>query len=170
MTPDQKAWEEAGWMCAKRAENSVWEMAWWLVEGQLKDYDKNFTRSSEILGLSNTTLHTYYRVGFAYPRGKVLPLSFTSHRELLRERDVALRGMVASMAIEHNWTSEDIVRHFEKNPPSTLQMSGEDEPAGRDNKAPYSRKYYQGVHVKCPCGCGHVFPVKGNKAPAPDKD
>jgi len=163
----QQEWELEGRMHARRAQNATWEIAWWLVDGQARHYDVGFARASAILGLAADTCHGYHRVGKAFPRGKAHPdLSFSAHRELLREPDEALRAIVLSQAIEHGWGQDDIVRHFEQHPPSSREYAGQGRPAGRANKAPYNRKYYEPVQVKCP-HCERVFPVKGNKVGGP---
>lgn len=165
---DVEIWIEAGRMHHRRGENNLWEIAWWLVEGQMKAFDSGFTESAKILGLAPSTIENYYRVGLAYPRGRNHPdLAFTTHRELLRERDETSRALVLSMAIEHGWYADDVVRYFEANPPTARPLVGVDTPPSRANRTPYQRKYFVGAHVKCPCGCEHVFPIKGNKVPRP---
>lgn len=165
MTREQ--WEEAGRMCALREQKSLWEIAWWLVEGDARGYDPGFASAQVILQRERTTIENYYRVGRAWPRGTPHPdLSFSTHKELLREPDVARRAEVLSLAIEGRWFASDVARHFDQHPPSVRALVGVDRPPGATNRAPYERKYYNShlaVHVKCPCGCGHVFPIKGNK-------
>jgi hypothetical protein len=163
MTPAEQ-WEQDGRLVAVKRENSIWEMAWWLVEGQMKAFDAGFSVSSRILKRDKKTLENYYRVGLAWPRGTQHPdLAFTTHRELLRERDPVARALVMSEAIEHGWFADDVTRYFEKNPPSPRPLVGMDRPPSSKNRTPYQRRYQKTVMVKCPCGCGHIFPVKGNK-------
>jgi hypothetical protein len=153
MTRDE--WIFEGRMHVTRAERSGWELAWWLVLG--REFDPDFSLSQQLTGYSKAHLYNLYRVGVAFPRGRAHPdLSLSAHRELLREPDETERTLLFSRAIEERWTQSDVVAHFEKKAPTPRAQS--DHP-----KAVASRKYYPGAHVRCPCGCGHVFPVKGHK-------
>lgn len=153
MTRDE--WIAEGRLHVVRAERSGWELAWWLVQG--REFDPQFKVSMEVTGYSESHLFNLYRVGYVFPRGRAHPdLSLSAHRELLREPDETDRTLLFAKAIEERWTQGDVVAHFERSAPSARTES--DHP-----KSVASRKYYAGVHVRCPCGCDHVFPVKGHK-------
>jgi hypothetical protein len=157
----REEWIEEGRVHVARLERSGWELAWWLVQG--REFDRDFSVSAQMTGYTESYLYTLYRVGYVFPRGRAHPdLSLSAHRELLREPDETARTMLFAKAIEEKWTQGDVVAHFERNPATPREPS--DHP-----KAVASRTFYQGVHVKCPCGCGHVFPVRGHKVPAPQK-
>ena len=168
---DFASWEQAGRYHAQRSENSIWEIAWWLVEGQTRDFDPGFSRSMVILKRARSTIENYYRVGRAYPRGKNnTALSFDTHRALLREPDEAARALVLCMTLENNWYANDVQRYFDANPPSGRALVGHDRVSRNPKRTPYvarKREVYVGSHVKCPCGCEHVFPIKGNKVAGP---
>lgn len=165
MTREQ--WIEAGRLHAKRKDNATWEVAWWLVEGDARGFDPGFGSAQVLLQRSRSTIENYYRVGRAWPRGKNHPdLSFSTHRELLREPDPTARALVLSMALERGWYANDIARHFAEHPPSGRGLVGVAKESRSPARTPYvarKREVYVGAHVKCPCGCEHVFPIKGNK-------
>lgn len=170
---EQAAWEYAGRQHAARSENRIWDIAWWLVEGQGKAFDPSFARSTVILQRARPTLENYYRVGRAYPKGTNHPdLSFDAHRALLREPNEAERAMVLCLALEHGWFANDIERHFELHPPTARHLVGLDSRsrASRNPKRTHlverKRDGYAGTHVQCPA-CAFVFPIKRNKAPRP---
>lgn len=162
-----EAWQQAGRQHAKRRENSTWEVAWWLVEGYDRGFDPGFAYAQQLLQRSKSTIENYYRVGRAYPRGKQHPdLSFSTHRELLREPDENARALVLCLAIEKGWFANDVAKYFDEHPPSVRPLVGIDKDSRNPRRSPYVRKKrgdYLGAHVKCPCGCEHVFPVRGNK-------
>ena len=166
MTREQ--WLESGRMNAKRKENATWEIAWWLVEGEVRGFDPGFAASQVILQRSRPTIENYYRVGRAWPRGKNHPdLSFSTHRELLREPDETARALVLCMVLENHWYASDVVRYFDEHPPSGRHLVGLEKESRNPARTKYvvrKRDTYSGSHVKCPCGCEHVFPIKGNKA------
>jgi len=167
---EQAVWLEAGKLVARREQNSNWEMAWWLAEGQGKAFDPCFARSMVILQRARPTLENYCRVGRAFPRGRNNDLlSFDTHRALLREPDETSRLLVLSMAIENHWFANDVEHYFDLHPPTARGLVGVDRPSSNPRRTlvvERKRDGYSGAHVKCP-ECAHVFPVKGHKAPGP---
>lgn len=167
MTSGKQEWEQEGRQHARRRENATWEIAWWLVEGYDRGFDPAFAYATVLLERSRSAIENYYRVGRAYPRGKQHPdLSFSTHRELLREPNPDARALVLSMALENRWFASDVVRYFDAHPPTSRVVVGQ----GRESRNPARTAYvarkrdaYSGSHVQCPA-CAHVFPIKGNKA------
>lgn len=147
-----------------KRRRAAWDLAWLLVRGRREGLaDADFANAAAATGYSRAHCHNLFRVGLAFPKEKAHPdLPFSVHRELLREPDETQRALVFAKAIEERWTAEDAVRYFADNPPTRRPYVGEDQPAGKANRAPYNRKYYVGAHVECP-NCHERFPVKGHK-------
>lgn len=173
MTREQ--WAEQLQMAALKRKRATWEIAWLLVEGQRQAYDANFTESAKLLGYSTSWCYAMYATGRAFPRERAHPdLSFSCHRELLREEDETNRALLFARAIEEKWSQLDAQAWFDKHPPSKRlgpvtvapprKLDGR-----RKTLRPKAPSHYVHVQVRCPA-CGHVHPVKGNKVRREDDD
>ena len=140
-------WVEEGQHIRRRIEGSTWALGDWLNRGA--EWDRGFKRSMAITGYAASTLWNASRVAKAFPiEDRKVNLSFTTHREIMREEDPEARKALLARACDERWTPDDVTRYFQEN-------RTEARPAPAD-------KTYQHVQVKCP-QCAHVFEVRGHK-------
>lgn len=158
--PSRERWiEEVKLLSAKRTK-ATWDLADALVYGREQAFDPDFAEASQITGYSRSWCWTLHAVALAFPTGRRnAGLSFSAHRELLREKDPTDRLLLMSRALEEGWTQYDVAAHFTRNPPATKPASV------TYLKTLATPSGYKHAEVKCP-SCGHHFPVKGHKVNA----
>jgi hypothetical protein len=143
-------WAEEGRMFRRRRESATWELGDWLVRGAVLDLDPGFKRSQAITGYSRSFLYALKTTAETWPAAERVPsVSWVVHKHLCMEKDAARRRALLQTAVAQRWTDRDAMAHFRQ----------------REERPARSPRAYENRMVCCPCGCGHVFPIKGHKVP-----
>lgn len=144
------AWAEEGRMFRRRREAATWDLGDWLVRGDVLGHDPGFKRSRAITGYSRSYLYALHATASCWPAADRVPaLSWVVHKHLLAEKDETARRELLQVALAQRWTDRDVMAHFRQ----------------RAEKPATTPRAYENRQVMCPCGCGHVFAIKGNKVP-----
>lgn len=144
------AWVEEGQMFRRRKEAATWELGDWLVRGAVLDMDPGFTQSRSITGYSRSYLYALMYTAQAWPiADRSASASWAVHYHLTREKDARRRRELLEEALAKRWTDRDVQLYFRQ----------------RSERPSSAVRSYENRQVLCPCGCGHVFPIKGNKVP-----
>lgn len=137
-------------MFRRRREGATWALGDWLVRGEVLGMDPGFRQSRAITGYSRSYLYALHATAIAWPiADRVDALSWAVHKHLCMEPDSARRRALLQVALAHRWTDRDAMAHFRQ----------------RNEQPAMTARAYENRQVMCPCGCGHIFAIKGNKVP-----
>lgn len=143
-------WADEGRMFRRRREGATWDLGDWLVRGEVLGMDPGFQRSRAITGYSRSYLYALHATATAWPAAdRIGSLSWAVHKHLCMEKDATRRRELLQMALAQRWTDRDAMAFFRR----------------RDEQPATTARAYENRQVQCPCGCGHIFAIKGNKVP-----
>jgi hypothetical protein len=145
-----EAWADEGRMFRRRKESATWELGDWLVRGAVLDMDPGFRQSRAITGYSRSYLYALKYTAEAWPvADRSTNASWALHFHLTREKDATARRELLVVALAKGWTDRDAQLYFRQ----------------RSERTSAAVRSYENRQVRCPCGCGHIFAIKGNKVP-----
>jgi hypothetical protein len=143
-------WADEGTVYRTRKEGATWALGDWLVRGDVLGMDPGFRQSRRITGYSRSYLYALMYTAKAWPiADRVSSLSWAVHKHLTAEKDATARRELLQVALAKRWTDRDVMAYFR----------------ARNEQPAMTARAYENRQVMCPCGCGHVFAIKGNKVP-----